>query len=230
MPYKKSKKNSTSSKKSNTGGRRRKHTVKKARRVRNVMRGGVTAIGGSLPNLVTFKDIIDTVGSEQSALTKFKSRISKDWMNTSNTEVYGPDQESFEKNPSIISMRDDELTKDGAIQYLLSKWRSVRYPSTQINALLLKREFSVDDIVYILFHKSITQLVLRSDLFKPVNLLESSTKFESLNQDDLKKILKENAQIKELFETAIREKYLKEQDSNNWPLTDLIGRYYTYSS
>lgn len=226
MPYKKSKNNSTSSKKLNTGGRRRKHTVKKARRVRNVMRGGVMKIdGGSLPSLVTFKDIIETVGSHP----KFYTFISKDWMNSENTEVYGPDQESFEKNPSIISMSVVERTKDEDIQYLLSKWRSVRYPSTLINHLLLKREFSVDDIVYILFNNSITQLVLRSDLFKPIKDLVTPTEFNSIKSDEeaLKTLLKEKSEIKKAVEAEIRKEYLEEQVSNNRPLTALIGRNFS---
>jgi hypothetical protein len=190
------------------------------------MRGGVMKIdGGSLPSRVTFQDIIDTVGSNP----KFYKFISKDWMNSGNETEYGTDQNPYESNPSIISMRDAELTENRGIQYLLSKWRSVRYPSTLINHLLLKREFSVDDIVYILFHNSIKQFTLQEDLFKPIKDLVTPTEFNSIKSDEeaLKTLLKEKSEIKKAVEAAIREKYLKEQDSNNRPLTALIGRNFS---
>ena len=62
MPGYKSRKNLKKSKKSKTGGRRRKHTVKKVRRGRKVMRGG--------GDIVTF-DELETKLTEKGAMDPF---------------------------------------------------------------------------------------------------------------------------------------------------------------
>jgi hypothetical protein len=119
MPYKKSKKNSTSSKKSNTGGRRRKHTVKKARRVRNVMRGGAPT--DPAPKL-TLLELFDLLEKDSDALAEFKTFISKDWKSINYTKQYPDynneayvkrtkdiyDDTNYENNPSLYDMAVDK--------------------------------------------------------------------------------------------------------------------------
>jgi len=129
--YKKSK-NSKNSKNSKSGGRHRKHTMKKYRRGRKVMRGGYS-------NEELAKAMSSMKGTEQSLVGDYLHFISKN--QTKNPYTWSQDI----KNNTIKQELDKDPTLNDKINNNEDLMKLLKYPLLDVLSPQQRKEPSTDD-------------------------------------------------------------------------------------